>query len=66
MTTAPTTPGGDRPGIDVARIRSLGLYMADEQDGASRLDVDDVRSCGVGTELQCRSIVSADAPYFRQ
>lgn len=34
------------PPIDVARIRGLGLYMADGQDGAFRLEVDYVRSYG--------------------
>jgi hypothetical protein len=34
------------PVIDVARIRGLGLYMADGQDGAFRLEVDYVRSYG--------------------
>lgn len=38
------------PAIDVARIRGLGLYMADGQDGAFRLEVDYVRSYGAGTE----------------
>jgi NADH dehydrogenase [ubiquinone] 1 alpha subcomplex assembly factor 1 len=38
------------PPIDVARIRGLGLYMADGKDGAFRLDVDYVRSYGAGTE----------------
>jgi hypothetical protein len=38
------------PVIDVARIRGLGLYMADGQDGAFRLEVDYVRSYGAGTE----------------
>lgn len=38
------------PVIDVARIRGLGLYMADGQDGSFRLEVDYVRSYGAGTE----------------
>jgi hypothetical protein len=36
--------------IDVARIRGMGLYMADGQDGPFRLDVDYVRSYGAGNE----------------
>jgi len=36
--------------IDVARIRGMGLYMADGQDGPFRLDVDSVRSYGAGNE----------------
>jgi hypothetical protein len=32
------------PPIDLARIRSVGLYMADGQDGPFRLEVDFVRS----------------------
>jgi len=38
------------PVIDVARIRGMGLYMADGQDGPFRLEVDYVRSYGAGTE----------------
>jgi NADH dehydrogenase [ubiquinone] 1 alpha subcomplex assembly factor 1 len=38
------------PPIDVARIRGLGLYMADGQDGPFRLEVDWVRSYGAGDE----------------
>ena len=38
------------PVIDVARIRGMGLYMADGQDGPFRLDVDYVRSYGAGNE----------------
>lgn len=38
------------PPIDVARIRGLGLYMADGQDGPFRLEVDVVRSYGAGDE----------------
>ena len=36
--------------IDVSRIRGLGLYMADGQDGSFRLEVDFVRSYGAGDE----------------
>jgi hypothetical protein len=36
------------PSLDVARIRGLGLYMADGQDGPFRLEVDYVRSYGAG------------------
>ena len=36
------------PPLDVARIRGLGLYMADGQDGPFRLEVDYVRSYGAG------------------
>jgi NADH dehydrogenase [ubiquinone] 1 alpha subcomplex assembly factor 1 len=36
------------PPIDVARIRGVGLYMADGQDGPFRLEVDYVRSYGAG------------------
>jgi NADH dehydrogenase [ubiquinone] 1 alpha subcomplex assembly factor 1 len=36
------------PAIDVARIRGLGLYMADGQDGPFRLEVDYVRTYGDG------------------
>ena len=38
------------PVIDVARIRGMGLYMADGQDGPFRLEVDYVRSYGAGDE----------------
>jgi NADH dehydrogenase [ubiquinone] 1 alpha subcomplex assembly factor 1 len=38
------------PVIDVARIRGMGLYMADGQDGPFRLEVDYVRSYGAGNE----------------
>ncbi len=38
------------PPIEVARIRGLGLYMADGQDGPFRLEVDFVRSYGDGNE----------------
>lgn len=38
------------PPINVARIRGMGLYMADGKDGAFRLEVDYVRSYGAGTE----------------
>jgi hypothetical protein len=38
------------PLIDVARIRGLGLYIADGKDGAFRLEVDYVRSYGPETE----------------
>lgn len=38
------------PFIDVARIRSMGLYMADGQDGPFRLEVDYVRSYGAGRD----------------
>lgn len=34
--------------IDLARVRSIGLYMADGQDGAFRLEVDYIRSYGAG------------------
>jgi NADH dehydrogenase [ubiquinone] 1 alpha subcomplex assembly factor 1 len=40
----------DAPVIDVARIRGLGLYMADGQDGPFRLEVDYMRSYGAGSE----------------
>jgi NADH dehydrogenase [ubiquinone] 1 alpha subcomplex assembly factor 1 len=38
------------PLIDVARIRGVGLYMADGQDGPFRLEVDYVRSYGPGDQ----------------
>ena len=38
------------PPLDVARIRGLGLYIADGQDGSFRLEVDYVRSYGGGPE----------------
>jgi hypothetical protein len=38
----------DAPAIDLARIRGLGIYMADGQDGPFRLEVDDIRSYGSG------------------
>jgi hypothetical protein len=38
------------PVIDAARIRGMGLYMADGQDGPFRLEVDYVRSYGAGIE----------------
>jgi NADH dehydrogenase [ubiquinone] 1 alpha subcomplex assembly factor 1 len=38
------------PPLDVARIRALGLYIADGQDGPFRLEVDYVRSYGAGSE----------------
>ena len=38
------------PPIDVARIRGMGLYMADGQDGPFRLEVDYVRSYGAEKE----------------
>jgi hypothetical protein len=34
--------------IDLARIRGVGLYMADGQDGPFRLEVDHIRSYGAG------------------
>ncbi|WP_310570559.1 CIA30 family protein [Gemmatimonas sp.] len=40
----------DAPPIDVARIRGVGLYMVDGQDGPFRLEVDFVRSYGPGEE----------------
>ena len=36
------------PPIDVARIRGMGMFMADGQDGPFRLEVDYVRSYGEG------------------
>jgi hypothetical protein len=38
------------PPIDVSRIQSVGLYMADGQDEPFRLEVDFVRSYGAGDE----------------
>ncbi len=38
------------PPIDLAHIRSLGLYMADGQDGPFRLEVDYIRSYSAGEE----------------
>jgi hypothetical protein len=36
----------DAPPIDLARIRSVGLYMLDGQDGPFHLEVDYIRSYG--------------------
>ncbi len=36
------------PPIDLARIRSVGLYMVDGQDGPFRLEVDFIRAYGAG------------------
>ncbi len=36
------------PPIDLSRIRSVGLYMVDGQDGPFRLEVDYIRSYGAG------------------
>jgi hypothetical protein len=36
----------DAPPIDLAQIRSVGLYMADRQDGAFVLEVDWIRAVG--------------------
>ena len=36
----------DAPPIDLARIQSIGLYMADKQDGAFWLEVDYIRAVG--------------------
>jgi hypothetical protein len=38
------------PPIDLARIRSVGLYMADGQDGPFRLEIDFIRAYGAGQE----------------
>jgi len=35
--------------LDVARIRGVGLYIADGKDGTFRLEVDYIRSYGEGT-----------------
>ncbi len=40
----------DAPVIDVARIRGVGLYMVDGQDGPFKLEVDYMRSYGAGIE----------------
>jgi NADH dehydrogenase [ubiquinone] 1 alpha subcomplex assembly factor 1 len=34
----------DAPPIDIARIQSVGIYMADGKDGAFRLEVDYIRA----------------------
>jgi hypothetical protein len=34
----------DAPSIDLARIRGVGIYMVDGQDGAFRLEVDYIRA----------------------
>lgn len=36
------------PPIDLARIRSVGLYMVDGQDGPFTLEVDEIRAYGAG------------------
>jgi NADH dehydrogenase [ubiquinone] 1 alpha subcomplex assembly factor 1 len=36
------------PPIDLAKIRSLGLYMADGRDGPFTLEVDSIRAYGAG------------------
>ncbi len=36
------------PPLDLARVRGVGLYMADGQDGPFRLEVDYIRSYGAG------------------
>lgn len=36
------------PPLDLSRIRGLGIYMADGQDGEFRLEVDYIRAYGVG------------------
>jgi len=38
------------PPVDLAQVRSVGLYMADGQDGAFRLEVDYIRAYGAGDE----------------
>jgi hypothetical protein len=38
------------PPIDLARIRGLGLYIADGKDGPFRLEVDYIRTYGPGAE----------------
>ena len=38
------------PPIDLSRIRGVGIYIADGQDGPFRLEVDFVRSYGAGGE----------------
>lgn len=38
------------PPIDLARIRSIGLYILDGQDGPFRLEVDYIRAYGPGEE----------------
>jgi hypothetical protein len=35
------------PPIDLAKIRGVGLYIADGRDGPFRLEVDYIRSYGV-------------------
>ena len=34
--------------LDVARIRGMGLYIADGKDGTFRMEVDYIRSYGEG------------------
>ncbi len=38
------------PPIDLARIRGVGLYIADGQDGPFRLEVDYIRAYGAGEQ----------------
>lgn len=40
------------PPIDLMRIRGVGLYMADGQDGPFRLEVDFIRTYGAGEDAR--------------
>lgn len=50
------------PPLDLARVRGVGLYMADGQDGPFRLEVDYIRSYGADGRQQEASASARQPP----